>query len=71
METDLLHGTWYTTEELAAILGVDSSTLRRWRTSSPPQGPPFVPFSARVTKYYSEDVQRWLASGRVDPGKAA
>jgi hypothetical protein len=37
---DLLDGGWFTTEELAGMLGVDPSTLRRWRTARPPQGPP-------------------------------
>ena len=32
---DLLGGCWFTTEELAAMLGVDPSTLRRWRTARP------------------------------------
>jgi len=71
MDSNLLQGKWYTTEELALILGVDSSTLRRWRTACPPQGPPFVAFSARVTKYSSADVENWLARGRVDPGRMA
>lgn len=39
---DLLDGGWFTTEELARMLGVDSSTLRRWRTARPRQGPPFI-----------------------------
>jgi transposase-like protein len=32
---DLLDGGWFTTEELARMLGVDPSTLRRWRTARP------------------------------------
>ena len=36
---DLLHDGWYTTDEVAELLGVDSSTLRRWRTATPLQGP--------------------------------
>ena len=39
-EDDLLDGGWFTTEELAGMLGVDPSTLRRWRTAQPRQGPP-------------------------------
>jgi len=68
---DLLHSGWYTTDEVAALLGVDASTLRRWRSSRPRQGPPFVRLSSRVTLYSVPDVQRWLASRRIDPAEAA
>lgn len=67
----LLDDRWYTTEELAQLLGVDSSTVRRWRTARPPQGPPFVPLSSRVTLYNANDVEQWLLSRRIDPRKAA
>jgi hypothetical protein len=68
---DLLDGSWLTTEQLAGMLGVDPSTLRRWRTGHPVQGPPFVCLSSRVTLYNTHDVRRWLASRRTDPGQAA
>ncbi|MGW7291862.1 helix-turn-helix transcriptional regulator [Streptomyces xiamenensis] len=68
---DLLHQGWYTTEEVADLIGVDASTLRRWRTMSPPQGPPFVALTSRITKYSIPDVQDWIASRRTDPGLAA
>lgn len=68
---DLLHDGWYTTDEVAALLGVDASTLRRWRTSTPMQGPPFVRLTSRVTMYSVGDVRTWLASCRIDPAKAA
>lgn len=68
---DLLHGGWYTTEEVADLIGVDPSTLRRWRTGNPVQGPPFVRLTSRVTMYSVPDVRAWLASRRVDPGQAA
>jgi hypothetical protein len=71
MTTRLLDDRWYTTEELAQILGVDSSTLRRWRTARPAQGPPFVQMSSRVTMYSANDVEQWLFSRRVDPKEAA
>jgi len=32
----------YSSKELAELLHVDASTIRRWRTSNPPQGPAFV-----------------------------
>lgn len=69
--TDLLHSGWYTTDDVAALLEVDPSTLRRWRTMSPPQGPPFVRLTSRVTMYSIPDVQAWLAAIRVDPAQAA
>jgi predicted DNA-binding transcriptional regulator AlpA len=67
----LLDGAWYRTEELAKMLGVDPSTLRRWRTARPPQGPPFVCLSGGVTRYSEPDVRRWLADRRTDPSRAA
>ena len=35
-----------TTKDLARPLRVDPSSVRRWRTSVPPQGPPYVRISA-------------------------
>ncbi|MFY1649883.1 helix-turn-helix transcriptional regulator [Solwaraspora sp. WMMB762] len=58
------------TEELATLLDVDPSTIRRWRTAVPHQGPPFIQISDRVVKYATEDVADWLSSRRVYP-KAA
>ena len=60
----------YTTEEVAALLKVDASSLRRWRTSPVPQGPPFVAISERVIRYSGADVMEYLSSRRIDP-KAA
>jgi hypothetical protein len=65
------YGYWYSSMELAELLHVDASTIRRWRTSHPPQGPAFVKVSNRVYVYNSHDVEAWLASRRVDPGEAA
>ena len=70
-EDDLLDGAWFTTDELARMLGVDPSTLRRWRTAQPRHGPPFICLSSRVTLYSAQDVRRWLATRRIDPGQAA
>ncbi|MFE4831255.1 helix-turn-helix domain-containing protein [Streptomyces sp. NPDC056672] len=67
----LLPGPWYSTEELARILHVDPSTLRRWRTAHPRQGPPHVKISKRVTLYSARDVEHWIAQRRVSPGPAA
>jgi len=71
MDSDLLAGRWYSTEELADLLGVDASSVRRWRTSNPLQGPPFVRLSSRLTIYSSGDVESWLRSRRIDPERAA
>lgn len=67
----LLDGRWYTSNELAELLHVDASTIRRWRTAQPPQGPAFVQVSDRVYMYNSGDVEAWLASRRIDPGEVA
>ncbi|MFE6101926.1 helix-turn-helix transcriptional regulator [Streptomyces laurentii] len=64
-------GTWYSTRELAAALRIDASTLRRWRTSRPPQGPPFVSMSDRVVMYSATDVEKWLHSRRTAPDRKA
>ena len=70
-EADLLGGGWMTTEELANLIKVDPSTLRRWRTARPVQGPPFVPVSPRVTVYSTIDVRQWMKRRRVAPAEAA
>ncbi|MGW6914817.1 helix-turn-helix transcriptional regulator [Kitasatospora sp. NPDC054939] len=70
-EFDLLHSGWYSTEELAELLTVDPSTLRRWRSATPPQGPPFVQIAPRLYLYSIPDTQVWLAQKRTDPSKAA
>lgn len=56
-----------TTEELAKLLRVDPSTVRRWRTAEPKQGPPFIKMSERATLYLWEDVREWLRSRRTTP----
>lgn len=68
---ELLYGGWLTTERLAELLNVDASTIRRWRTADPPQGPPFVRLSERVTIYSTADVETWLRKHRIDPADAA
>ncbi|WP_308368762.1 helix-turn-helix domain-containing protein [Streptomyces sp. ISL-36] len=71
VSSDLAAGKWLTTDELAGILNVDPSTLRRWRTARPRQEPPFVPVSSRLILYSAIDVEHWLRSRRVDPEQAA
>ena len=44
--------------ELADLLGVPISTVRRWRLVK--QGPPFLKLARSVHKYRTEDVLRWL-----------
>jgi phage terminase Nu1 subunit (DNA packaging protein) len=64
-------GALMTTEELARLMKVDPSTVRRWRTSTPVQGPPFIRLSARVVKYDPDDVRTWLERHRTDPTEVA
>jgi predicted DNA-binding transcriptional regulator YafY len=66
--TAMAKTTMLTTEELAQLFRVDPSTVRRWRTTEPLQGPPFIKMSERVTLYLWEDVQEWLRSKRTLPG---
>ena len=68
-QVPLLTNSWYSTSDLAACLRVDASTLRRWRTAQPPQGPPFVTFSERVVMYSVLDVEAWLRHRRTVPTK--
>ena len=58
------------TEDIARLMKVDPSTVRRWRTAEPVQGPPFMRLSARVVKYDPDDVREWLAHHRTDPATA-
>ncbi|WP_280410085.1 helix-turn-helix transcriptional regulator [Nocardia brasiliensis] len=67
---ELTENAWYTTEEVAALLKVDASSLRRWRTAQPPDGPPFVRLSGRVTRYSGADVIAYLQHRRIDPTAA-
>ncbi|WP_328411930.1 helix-turn-helix transcriptional regulator [Nocardia sp. NBC_00403] len=71
MDTRLVDGGWYTTAELARVLGIDPSSLRRWRTSNPPYGPAYVRVSTRVVKYSAEDIEAWLHRRRTDPSTLA
>jgi hypothetical protein len=59
-----------TTEELARMLRVDPSSVRRWRTVRPLQGQPYIQLSERVIMYAIEDVREWLSSRRVRPEAA-
>jgi hypothetical protein len=64
-DSDALDDGMLSTEDVAKLLGVDASTLRRWRTAEPPLGPPFISIAERVTKYCKCDVRQWIALRRV------
>jgi hypothetical protein len=68
--TEINQVEFVTTEELARLLRRDPSTLRRWRTADPVQGPPFLRLSSGATVYDMDDVRRWLASCRIEPQAA-
>ncbi|WP_107503981.1 helix-turn-helix transcriptional regulator [Actinacidiphila yanglinensis] len=57
-----------TTREVARLLRVDGSSVRRWRAERPPQGPPFIRLSERVVLYDVDDLQTWLKDRRTTPG---
>jgi predicted DNA-binding transcriptional regulator AlpA len=60
-----------TAEEVARLLRVDPSSVRRWRAARPPQDPPFVRLSERKVLYDTADIQRWLDQRRTEPGQVA
>lgn len=49
----------YTARELAAILGVQLDTLRKWRIQG--KGPPFIRETRITVVYRKVDVDQWLA----------
>ncbi|WP_068007939.1 helix-turn-helix domain-containing protein [Nocardia pseudobrasiliensis] len=57
----------YTTGEVAKILGVNPSTLRRWRRADPVQGPGFIRLSDRVALYPHSDLEAFLHTRHVVP----
>ncbi|WP_051180138.1 helix-turn-helix domain-containing protein [Nocardia concava] len=66
-ERSLLSQHMYTTGEVARILGVDASTVRRWRRSVPAEGPGFIQISERVAKYPESDLEAYLAARHIVP----
>ncbi|GAB4587078.1 helix-turn-helix transcriptional regulator [Nocardia sp. IFM 10818] len=63
----LLSQRMYTTGEVARILGVDASTLRRWRRGTPAEGPGFIQISERVAKYPERDLEAYLEARHIVP----
>ncbi len=59
---------FYTTDEMARILKVDPSTLRRWRRMKEPKGPLATCISDRTWRYHQADFVEWLTrrSGPMD-----
>ncbi|MFJ7240066.1 hypothetical protein ACIQWB_23460 [Streptomyces olivaceus] len=49
----------------------DASTLRRWHTAQPPQGPPFVSVSDRIVMYSALGIEEWPRSRRTVPHREA
>ncbi|MGW4246725.1 helix-turn-helix domain-containing protein [Nocardia sp. NPDC004722] len=66
-EHSLLSQHMYTTGEVARILGVDASTVRRWRRGEPAEGPGFIRISDRVTMYPERDLEVYLAARHTIP----
>jgi excisionase family DNA binding protein len=53
------HTIFYSTAELAEMLGLSAVTLEKWRTSR--VGPPFLRLG-RCVRYRREDVDAWLVA---------
>jgi transposase-like protein len=63
----LLNQRMYTTGAVAQLLGVDASTLRRWRRAKPAQGPGFIQLSERVAMYPQSDLEAYLEARHIRP----
>ncbi len=63
----LLRQRMYSTGEVAELLGVDTSTVRRWRRARPVQGPGFIRLSDRVALYPERDLEAYLEARHVRP----
>ena len=61
---------FYTTKEMAKILKVDPSTLRRWRRLKIPKGPKATCISERTWRYYHADFVEWMNGRRNAVGAA-
>jgi predicted DNA-binding transcriptional regulator AlpA len=57
------------TEEAAKRMGVDSSTLRGWRSDQ--VGPPYFRISRQCIRYDDRDVDAYIAARRYDPSARA
>lgn len=60
-DTTLDETTWLNTADTATLIGVDPSTLYRWREGrSDKAGPPFYRLPSGAIRYRREDVERWV-----------
>jgi len=57
---------WMTTEQAAEYLMVKEATMMVWRSRG--DGPEFFK-QAGVIRYTKESIDRWMESGRREPGK--
>ncbi|MEG8181941.1 helix-turn-helix domain-containing protein [Nocardia terpenica] len=63
----LLNQRLYTPAQVAELLGVDTSTLRRWRRTEPVRGPGFIRLSERVALYPESDIETYLRARHITP----
>lgn len=62
---DIAHlstGKLLTTKEAASILGLSTTTLRRWRSEK--QGPEFIRLGLRHCRYPLAGIEKYLQAGR-------
>lgn len=55
-------GKLYTTEQVAAVTGLDKKTFEAWRLKGV-GGPPFIKFG-RAVRYHGDDLLAWIAANR-------
>jgi len=54
-----------TTEQAAALIGVDRRTLDNWRSLG--RGPAYIKPSKRVIRYLFDDVMAYRKTKRIEP----
>lgn len=73
-------GDFLSTAEVAELIGVGVDTIEKWRAAG--EGPPWYRFgraavgkkgrarTRTLPRYRREDVERWIASKRVEPARS-
>ncbi|GAB2727702.1 helix-turn-helix domain-containing protein [Nocardia thraciensis] len=65
----LLNQPMYTPAEVAKLLGVDTSTLRRWRRATPAQGTGIHSSVGTGREISASDLEEYLESRHIRPAQ--